>query len=383
MNKKNYYDVLGVSKNASEAEIKSAWRKLTLKYHPDRWVNKSETEKKQAEEKMKEINQAYEVLSNPEKRQNYDRYGNAEGFAQGPPEGGFGRGEDFFKDIFDTFFGGGGDHSGRRTYSEDRTRPRAANDILINITLSFKESVLGVRKKVVLELERACNACQQTGAASRSDIGECPTCQGRGVVNAIQRTVLGAIRTQITCSSCQGEGKIIKKKCRECGGKKFVTQKETIELNIPRGIQPEKKLRYQGIGNDGWYGGARGDIYVAIKVKENPYFQRKSDDIHIKLPISFLDAILGSTVEVITLEGVEKISVPAGTQNGDHLTLRNRGCYLGINKTARGNFYIWLQVKLPKKITPATERILCNLQQETSWNPNRDFIEKNKDIIDQ
>jgi molecular chaperone DnaJ len=199
---------------------------------------------------MKEINQAYEVLSNPEKRQNYDRYGSAEGFAQGPPEGEFGRGEDFFKDIFNSFFGGD-DYSSRGTYSEDRTRPRAANDILININLSFKESVLGTKKKVTLELERACNACQQMGAASRSDIGECPTCQGRGVVNTIQRTVLGAIRTQITCSRCQGEGKIIKKKCRECSGKKFVTQKETIEFNIPCGIQPEKKLRYQGIGNDG------------------------------------------------------------------------------------------------------------------------------------
>ena len=200
---------------------------------------------------MKEINQAYEILSNPEKRQNYDRYGTAEGFAQGPPEGGFGQGEDFFKDIFDTFFGRRDDYASRGTHTGDRTRPQAANDILINITLTFKESVLGVKKKVSLELERACNACQQTGAASRSDIGECPTCQGRGVVNTIQRTVLGAIRTQITCSRCQGEGKIIKKKCRECGGKKFVTQKENIEFSIPRGIQPDKKLRYQGIGNDG------------------------------------------------------------------------------------------------------------------------------------
>ena len=315
---------------------------------------------------MKEINQAYEVLSNPEKRQNYDRYGTAEGFAQGPPEGEFGRGESFFKDIFETFFGGGNDYSSRGTRAEDRIRPQAGNDILINIALSFKESVLGVKKKVSLELERACNACQQTGAASRSDIGECPACQGRGVVNTIQRTVLGAIRTQVTCSRCQGEGKIIKKKCRECGGRKFVTKKETIELNIPRGIQPEKKLRYQGIGNDGWYGGERGDIYVAIKVKENPYFRRKGDDIHVELPVSFLDAILGSTVEVITLEGVEQIEIPAGSQNGEYLILRSRGCYLGINKTARGNFFIWLQIKLPKKITLTTEGILRNLQRETS-----------------
>ena len=199
---------------------------------------------------MKEINEAYEVLSNPEKRQNYDRYGSAEGFAQGSPDSQFGRGEGFFKDFFETFFGGG-DYSGRGTRATDRTRPQAGSDILINLTLSFKESVLGVKKKVNLELERSCNACQQTGAASRSDIVECPACQGRGIVNTIQRTVLGAIRTQVSCSRCQGEGKIIKKKCRECGGRKFMTQEEAIELNIPRGIQPEKKLRYQGIGNDG------------------------------------------------------------------------------------------------------------------------------------
>lgn len=200
---------------------------------------------------MKEINQAYEVLSNPEKRENYDRYGSAEGFAQGPPESEFGRGEGFFKDIFESFFGGGADYSGRGTHAGGSTRPQAGSDILVNVNLSFKESVLGVKKKITLELEKACGACRQTGAASRSDIVECSTCQGRGVVNTIQRTVLGAIRTQVTCSRCQGEGKVIKKKCRECGGRKFLNQTETIELNIPRGIQPEKKLRYQGIGNDG------------------------------------------------------------------------------------------------------------------------------------
>ncbi|CAJ0895076.1 15149_t:CDS:2, partial [Entrophospora sp. SA101] len=351
----DYYDILGVKQGASEEEIKKAYHKLALKWHPDRWVGKPESEKKIAEEKFKEINEAHGVLSDPEKRQNYDHYGSAEGFAQGS------------------------DYSRQGAYARDRTQPQAGSDILVNVVLNFKESVLGVKKKITLEVERACNSCQQTGAASRHDIVECSTCQGRGVVNTIQRTVLGAIRTQVTCSRCQGEGKMIKKKCRECSGKKFLTQTETIELNIPRGIQPEKKLRYQGIGNDGCYGGARGDIYVAIKIKENPYFQRKDYDIYVNLPISFLEAILGSAVEVITLEGVEKISLPTGSQHGDYLTLRGRGCYLGINKSTRGDFYIGLQVKLPKKVTPATEVILRNMQRETSWNPNRDFIEKNKE----
>jgi molecular chaperone DnaJ len=246
--KKNYYDILGVSENASEAEIQAAYRKAAVKWHPDRHPPEKKAE---AEGKMQEIGEAYDVLSNPKKRENYDRFGSAEDFAQGSPEDGFGRGKDFFQDIFDTFFGGRGGYSSRRDYAEDSTRPRAGSDILVNIVLNFKESVIGVKKKITLELERACGACQQTGAASRNDIVECSTCQGRGVVNTVQKTILGAIRTQITCSRCQGERTIIKKKCRECGGGKFVIRKETIEINIPCGIQPEKKLRYQGIGNDG------------------------------------------------------------------------------------------------------------------------------------
>jgi molecular chaperone DnaJ len=399
MAKKNFYDILGVSKNASEAEIKAAFRKLTLKYHPDKLRQKlgrepTNDERKRAEEEFKEIKQAYEVLGNSEKRQHYDRYGSAEGFAQGPPEGGFGQEENFFKDIFETFFGGREtSYSSRGASTRNRNRPQRGSDILVNIALNFKESVLGVKKKITLELERACPVCQQTGAASHSDVVECSTCQGRGVVNTIQKTILGAIRTQVTCSRCQGEGRVIKKKCKKCSGKAFVPQTETIELNIPRGIPPSEKLRYQRIGNEGWHGGERGDIYVAIKVKENPYFRRKGDDIHIDLPISFLDAILGSTVKVIvftseTTSGevktkVKEIKISPGSQNGDCLVWKGYGCYSGINKVSRGDLYIWLQVKLPKKITPTTEEILSSLQQRTSWNPNRDFIEKNKDIIDE
>ncbi|CAG8507176.1 7579_t:CDS:2 [Ambispora gerdemannii] len=345
MAKKNYYNTLGVAKNASETEIKSAY--------PD--------------ERMKEINEAYGVLSNPKKRHTYDQYGSEEAFRQGPnATEGFGPDSSFFKDIFDTFFGGETDYARQRTRSADRTSPQPGSDILINLVLTFKESVLGTKKKITLELEKACSACRQTGAYSPSDTGECPTCQGRGVVNTIQKTVLGAIRTQITCSRCQGKGKIIKKRCGYCLGKKFLALKEIIELSIPRGVQPEQKLRYQGIGNDGLHGGSRGDIYVEIKVKENSYFQRKDNDIHVNLPISFLDAILGNQVEVITLEGIEKVFVPPGTQNGDYLSLRGRGCYLGINKTTRGDFYAWLQVKIPKKITGTTETILQNLRKESS-----------------
>ncbi|CAI2162230.1 17152_t:CDS:2 [Funneliformis geosporum] len=270
--------------------------------------------------------------NDPEKRRNYDQYGSESSFGQSASAGGFGQGESIFKDIFDTFFGRGTEYSGQENYFENRTKTQAGSDVLINLSLTFKESVLGVRKKVSIDLEKACNVCRQTGAATPSDIINCSTCRGRGVVNTIQRTILGAIRNQVTCSQCQGSGQKIRKKCGYCGGKKFTKQKEIVELSIPRGIQPDKRLRYQGVGNDGWHGGVKGDIYVNIKVKDNPYFQHKGNDIHVNLPISFLDAILGGNLKVITLEGIEKIEIIPGTQNGDRLILCGRGCYLGINK---------------------------------------------------
>src|SRR5439155_12936707 len=188
--------------------------------------------------------------------------------------------------------------------------------------LTFKESILGNKKKISFSVERSCPNCHQTGADSPNDIVLCPTCQGQGIINTIRQTILGTIRTQGVCSRCQGQRKIVKKKCGHCLGQKFVSQKEIMEVNVPRGIQPDQKLRYQGVGNDGLNGGGRGDIYVAIKVQESSYFQRKVNDIHVSLPVSFLDAILGNRVEVITIEGVEKISLPAGSQNGDYLVLR-------------------------------------------------------------
>jgi molecular chaperone DnaJ len=380
MAKKDYYEILGVSKTASSEEIKKAYRKLALKWHPDRNPGN-----KEAETKMKEVNEAYEVLSDQNKRKNYDLYGSESTTWQGGSADfeGFRSSSDFFQDILESFgFGRRSESSRQKKYTPPEFTPQAGADILVNLVLTFKESVLGANKKISLDLEKACDTCRQSGARSSKDIIECPNCHGRGVVNTIQKTILGVMRAQVTCPRCQGSQKVIKKECKDCLGKKFVTRKEIIEINIPRGIQPGKKLRYQGMGNDGWYGGSRGDLYIAIKVQESPYFQRKDNDIHVSLPISFLDAILGNNIEVITLEGIEKVSVPCGTQNGEHLILRGRGCYSGINKSSRGDLYIWLQVKLPKKTTKTTEEILRHLQKETNWNPNHDFIEKNKNVLD-
>jgi molecular chaperone DnaJ len=374
MTKNDYYEILGVSRNASEDEIKKAFRKLAIEWHPDKHRG---DKKAKAEEKMKEINKAYEVLSNPEKRQNYDRYGTAENFAQGSPGEGFGQEGSFFQDIFKTFFGDEIDYSSRGGYYGDQSRSQAGSDILINLEVTFRESVLGCKKRVTISLEKACRACrgQAKTHSPNHNVITCSACKGSGKVT--NQTVLGTFRT--TCSQCRGKGG------------KLANEKEIIELNIPRGVQPGQKLRYQGIGNDGWYGGEKGDIYVSLTVKENPYFQRKGNDIHVKLPISFLDAILGNTVRVITLdtkvvkgeiEGLKEVRVPAGSQHGDRLVLRDQGCYFGINQARRGDLYIWLQVKLPAKITKVTEEILRRIQQETSWSPNRDFIEKNKNVAE-
>ena len=240
--------------------------------------------------------------------------------------------------------------------------------------MTFKESVFGTKKNVILNLQKVCPNCRQSGAYSPNDIQECSSCRGTGEVNSVQRTVLGTIRTQVTCSRCQGEGRKIKRKCEKCKGTKFISKQETIPFVIPVGVKSGERLRYKEIGNDGWYGGERGDIYIIIKVKENPYFQRKGNDIHVNLPISFLDAILGGKVKVITLEtrvengiikGLEEIDIPAGSQHGDCLTLRGQGCYSEINRSVRGNLYIYLQIKLPPKeiLSPSTERMLHDLQE--------------------
>jgi len=249
--KKDHYEVLGISRDASEAEVKKAYHKLALKYHPDRYAGKPESEKKAAEEKFKEINEAHSVLSDQKKRKNYDQFGHAaEGFQSA---GGFeGFGEDsssIFENIFKGIFG---DYSQRKSTSEtNEWQSRKGEDILIKLTLSFKESVLGTTRKIILDLAKACAHCKQTGAYSEKYISKCSTCKGKGVVQMVQRTFFGeSIYTRAACPKCQGRGQIITKKCAYCLGKKFTKQKETLQINIPRGVQGNQ-LRMRNAGNAG------------------------------------------------------------------------------------------------------------------------------------
>ncbi|RHZ36672.1 molecular chaperone DnaJ [endosymbiont GvMRE of Glomus versiforme] len=381
MAKRDYYEVLGVDKNASEAEIKKAYHKLALKWHPDRHVGK-EKEKKVAEEKFKEIGEAYSVLSDKEKRQNYDHYGHAgtKGFQAGGGFEGFDKNaSSIFKDIFDSFFGGES-YSRRAPTATSEWEPKKGEDILIKFTLNFKEAVLGVTHQIVLELDKVCAYCKQTGAYSDKHISKCSTCKGKGIVQIIQKTFFEDIYTRTTCPNCQGRGRTITKKCPSCLGKKFTKKKETISIDIPRGVQGNQ-LRMKNAGNDGLYGAEKGDIYIEIAVKKHRYFQRKGNDIHVELPISFLDAALGNYVEVITLEGLEKIRVPAGTQSNDYYTLKDKGCFLGISNSSRGDFYIHFQVVIPRKLTEETKETLKKIEQRSDWNPNREFIKRNEDIL--
>jgi len=329
---------------------------------------------------MKEINEAYQVLGDETKRKQYNRYGKAGASASG--DGGFGQEIEFgdiFDDIFD-IFGKGGKKRANNTSTSNEFQVQNGADILINLSLGFKEAVLGTTKKLTLELEKSCSQCKQTGAYSSEHIVICSSCHGSGVVVITQRSLFGNIRTQSTCPNCRGHGLIISKKCEVCHGRKFIKKSEIITVKIPRGIQPGQKLSLRNIGNDGWHGGKRGDIYFEIKIEKHNYFQRKDNDIHVSVPISFLDAILGNSVEIITLEGLEKVKVPTGTQNGDYLILSQRGCYLTINGSQRGSFYIWWQIRLPRKISLETTEVLKRLS-ESHWNPNKEFIEKNKELL--
>lgn len=373
--KKSYYEVLGVSSASSDEEIKKAYQKLAFKWHPDR----NQNNRKEAEEKMNELNEAFSVLGNSESRKKYDYFGETQGGEEDFSQdfSGFQDSSFFdFEKIFDFFTGG------ERSRGSSSTKTQG-EDITLEISLTFKEFIFGVVKSVVFKKKKACTYCKQTGAYSTSDIIVCSFCQGRGIINVSQRVGFGGgyARIQKTCDKCFGEGKVIKQKCSFCLGKKLIVVSESINLEIPRGVQLETNYKYPNLGNEGSLGGKKGDLWVNFKIKENPYFQRKNFDIHVIVSISFLDAILGNTVEVVTLEGIEKVSLHSGTQTESLTKLSGRGCYLGVGREGRGDFYIWWRVEVPKVVNEECRRILTNLKDKMDWDSNKDFVKKNRDVI--
>ncbi|WP_442603679.1 molecular chaperone DnaJ [Paenibacillus sp. KN14-4R] len=309
MSKRDYYEVLGVSKDASPEELKKAYRKLAREYHPD--VNKAAD----AEDKFKEAKEAYDVLGDDQKRSTYDQYGHVD-----PNQGGFG-GADFnggFGDIFDMFFGGGG---GRR----NPNAPQRGNDLQYSLTIDFKEAVFGKELDITIPRTENCDTCQGSGAKPGTKPDTCSTCKGSGQQEVAQNTPFGRVVNRRVCSTCNGQGKIIREKCGTCHGAGKVKKQRTIHVRIPAGVDDGAQLRISGEGEAGTRGGPSGDLYVVIRVRTHEFFDREGDDIYCEVPLTFAQAALGDEIEIPTLTEKVKLKIPAGTQTGTYFRLRGKG----------------------------------------------------------
>ena len=356
-NKRDYYEVLGVSKGASEDEIKKAYKKLARKYHPD--MNPGD---KEAEEKFKEVNEANEVLSNPEKRQKYDQfgfagvdpnYGAGQGGAYGA--GGFDFGD--LGDIFGSFFGGGFGGFGGSSRSANPNAPRKGQDIRVRITLTFDEAVHGCKKNITITRQQECTECHGSGCAAGTSPETCPDCGGRGFVIRQQRTPFGVMQTQQPCSRCGGKGKLVKNPCKVCHGSGKVAAKKTLEVSIPMGIDDDQSFALRGMGDAGTNGGPAGDLYVQVMIKPHDIFQREGDDLHADLPISFTTAALGGEVSVPTMDTETRITIPEGTQSGKILRLRGKGVP-NVSSHVKGDLYVHVYVETPVNLTTKQKNLL-------------------------
>ena len=358
--KRDYYEVLGLSKGANEDEIKRAYRKLAKQYHPD--VNKSPD----AEIKFKEINEAYSVLSDSEKRSAYDQFG-----FDGVDGNGFSSGFSNFNmddlgDIFSSFMGGmGGGFSGFNFggRSSRRNGPMKGDNRYMSMDIDFLEAVHGVKETITINVDKKCKECDGTGAQSKSDIETCSTCRGSGVTMRQSRTPFGVIQQQGVCPDCNGTGKRIKKICPSCRGTGYTNVKEKVEVNIPAGISTGQQVRIQGYGERGENGGPNGDLYIEIRVRPHKYFVRDDDDIYIKVPISSIDATLGTTVDVPTPYGDVELTIPAGTQPNSKLRLKGYGVK-NLRSNQKGDQYVEIEVNIPKKLSKEEKQLYEKLAEK-------------------
>ncbi len=374
--KRDYYEVLGVNKGASDDEIKKAYRKEAKKYHPDLHPGD-----KTAEAKFKEVNEAYEVLSDSEKKARYDQYGHAgvdPNFGAGGGAGGFG-GFDF-GDIFDMFGGFGGFGGGSR-----RNGPVRGRDINREVVITFEEAAFGCKKKINVTRNEPCQTCGGSGAKPGTSPETCSRCGGRGQVQTQTRTPLGYMTNVTTCPDCRGTGKIIKEPCRDCSGTGKVRTPRTIELDIPKGINDGQTMQLSGRGEAGERGGPSGDLLVTVRIKPHEIFKREGYDIYINFPITFVEATLGATVKVPTLDGVVEYDIPEGTQPGTKFRLREKGVPY-IRGRGRGDEYVIVEVEIPKNLSSKQKSILKEFDGETeekNYKKQKSFFDKMKDIFKQ
>jgi len=352
---KDYYKTLGVEKNASDEEIKRAFRKLAKKYHPD--VNKEEG----AQEKFKEIGEAYSVLSDPNKRSQYDQFGSAA--FDGSAGGGFGGGfsgfgfEDFdLGDIFEQFMGGGFGGRSRKT-----KRQTKGDDALVKINLTFEEAIYGCEKEFAINIKENCLECGGQGGHNPKT---CSACNGRGRVRQEQRTMFGLFQTEMPCSKCDGSGTIFENSCTKCNGKGINLSKKKLKVRVPRGVDNGDQLRMSGKASVGLNGGPRGDVYIEFSIKEHPIYQRDGSDIYVKVPLTITEAILGTKKEINTIQGKVKLEIEPGTQNGDKVKLRGKG--IDDEKLGKkGDTYVIYNVIIPTKLDKDQKKLIKYLSETT------------------
>lgn len=372
MSKRDYYEMLGIDKNSSPEEIKKAYRKLAMKYHPDK--NPGDNT---AEAKFKEISEAYEVLSSPEKKQRYDQFGHAGvNGGQGGFEG-FGGGagfEDIFGDIFDMFGGG----SSRRSRG-----PQKGADVRYETTISFEEAAFGVEKTIQFHKDETCHTCDGTGGKPGTSVKTCPECNGAGEVRYAQRTPLGQIVNVRPCSKCRGAGKVVEVPCSTCGGKGLERKLKKIKLTIPPGVDNGSVMSIRGEGEPGQKGGPHGDVYVVMRVMPHKIFERDGYNIYCEIPITFAQAVLGHELEVPTLEGKVKYKIPEGTQTGTVFRLKAKGIS-NVKGYGKGDQFVKVVIETPKKLNEKQKEIIRQFAAESGEDihqKGKSFFEKVKDVI--
>ena len=386
MSKKDYYEILGVNKTASADEIKKSYRKVAMQYHPDR--NPGD---KSAEEKFKEAAEAYEILSDQDKRAQYDRYGHAAvgGNGRGGYPGGMNMedifsqfGDIFGEDIFGSFFGGGG---GQRTRGGQRSRGVRGSNLRIKLKLTYEEIAKGVTKNIKVKKYVSCNTCNGSGAKDKGSVQTCGTCGGSGQVRKVTNTFLGQMQTVTTCPTCNGEGSTITAKCNNCKGEGRVYAEEMVSIDIPAGVQEGMQLNISGRGNAGERGGMNGDLIILIEEEQHKELQREGLNVAYELHISFPDAVFGTQAEVPTIDGRAKIKIPAGTQSGKVFRLKGKG-FPAVNSYEKGDQLVQVNVWTPQHVSAEEKSMLDKMTHSSNFKPNpeknqKSFFDKMREMF--
>ena len=377
--KRDYYEVLGVNKNATDEELKKAYRKLAKKYHPDA----NPDNKKEAEEKFKEVNEAYETLSDPQKRRMYDQFGHngPQGFGGGSGQGPFGQGgyysysssgfdgfDDFgdLGDIFSSIFGGG---FGGRSSSRKQNGPRKGADLNLRMEITFEQAFSGVEKEITVTRNETCDNCHGTGAKPGTSVTKCTTCNGTGQVTQVQNTILGQMQTRRTCTVCHGTGEIIKEPCEVCHGNGTVRKQPRIKVKIPAGIDDNQTVVLRGEGEPGEKGGPKGDLYITVRIKRHSIFARSGNNVTCEVPITITQATLGADLEIPMVDGTKvTYKIPDGTQTGTKFVIKNKG-FKSVNSSSTGDFVFTVKVQTPKKLTKEQRELLVQLAKTMNEQP--------------